>query len=667
MEEGSEKHPHQLHYLDPESSGFDDGGDDDDISETSSDDDEEIPVNDNNGKHEVNIADDESGERSEDYDISEDEVESQSDGSEIGTKTVEILGNDSYQSLKALYAMDLFSSFTRAMAKTMGTPIPGSAEEIQSKSDTEDASWNIFTLRNNHLSKLIQNIHNTGLGSLDQIYLSVITPLSREKRLPKVDAVVNLALQRSRRNEHSKKWKEAGNDLIWLFRLANGTFSSRENIVLKATANLVEYQRLIHLVLRITMERNLENYYNVDIRHLATLLRRVRRELESADPGLIRFLRRKQGLVDIYSSRFFDGYGNTPALRLLKKAQGARRDPRDILERAPIHYSVMSKSRAAIDMLSGSHHDINSRDLFGLTALHYICLTTKPWGVIQYLIDRGAELNISARDGATPLHYASMRGNVDKARLLIEAGATVDIWNLAGRSPLHMAAVHGHVTMVEYLWDKARPDLRDRWGWTVLHLAAMYGSDSVVKLLIKLRVDKEVKDRRGRTALHLASMTGKETVVVILINEGADMNAVDNIKDNTFLLAVKTGNIEVVKLLINRMKDQQSTEMHDAKPLTLALQHGQKDVAQLLMENGVNYDKKDLRNQNLLHYASMGPNNVDMIEELLDLGFDIHSKSDGNVTPLHLAVERSRISNVKCLLERGANVSQTDVHGQTPL
>ncbi|KAM0368803.1 hypothetical protein ACHAPK_006463 [Fusarium culmorum] len=238
QEEGSEKHPHQLHYLDPESSGFDDGGDDDDISETSSDDDEEIPVNDNNGKHEMNIADDESGERSEDYDISEDEVESQSDGSEIGTKTVEILGNDSYQSLKALYAMDLFSSFTRAMAKTMGTPIPGSAEEIQSKSDTEDASWNIFTLRNNHLSKLIQNIHNTGLGSLDQIYLSVITPLSREKRLPKVDAVVNLALQRSRRNEHSKKWKEAGNDLIWLFRLANGTFSSRGNIVRKSSTRV---------------------------------------------------------------------------------------------------------------------------------------------------------------------------------------------------------------------------------------------------------------------------------------------------------------------------------------------------------------------------------------------------------------------------------------------
>ncbi|UZP40205.1 hypothetical protein NXS19_008021 [Fusarium pseudograminearum] len=195
----------------------------------------------------------------------------------------------------------------------------------------------------------------------------------------------------------------------------------------------------------------------------------------------------------------------------------------------------------------------------------------------------------------------------------------------------------------------------------------MYGSDSVVKLLIKLRVDKEVKDRRGRTALHIASMTGKETVVTILINEGADMNAVDNIKDNTFLLAVKTGNIEVVKLLINRMMDQQSTEMHDAKPLALALQHGQKDVARLLMENGVNYDKKDLRNQNLLHYASMGPNNADMIEELLDLGFDIHSKSDGDVTPLHLAVERSRIYNVKCLLERGANVNQPDGRGRTPL
>ncbi|UZP40203.1 hypothetical protein NXS19_008019 [Fusarium pseudograminearum] len=185
QEDGSEKHPHQLHYLDPESSGFDDGGDDDDISETPSDDDEEIPVNDNNGKHEMNIADDESGERSEDYDISEDEVESQSDSSEIGTKIVDILGNESYQSLKALYTMDLFSSFTRAMAKTMSAPIPGSAEEIQSKSDAEDASWKIFTLRNNHLSKMIQNIHNTGLGSLDQIYLSIVTPLSREKDFPR--------------------------------------------------------------------------------------------------------------------------------------------------------------------------------------------------------------------------------------------------------------------------------------------------------------------------------------------------------------------------------------------------------------------------------------------------------------------------------------------------
>ncbi|QPC71950.1 hypothetical protein HYE68_002702 [Fusarium pseudograminearum] len=598
-----------------------------------------------------------------------DEVESQSDDSEIDTKTVDILGNEFYQSLKALYAIDLFSSFTRAVAKAMDTPIPGGAEEIQSKSDKDDASWKIFTLRNNHLSKMIQNIHNTGLGSLDQIYLSVITPLSQEKRLPKIDAVVNLALQRSRRNERSEKWEEAGNDLIWLFRLANRTFSSRGNVVSKATANLMEHLRLLYLVLSITMERNFElmNYKVVNVRHLRTLSIRVQRELEAADLELRRFLERKQRLLVINGNTSSYQDARKAANRRLKRINDARGGPRDILERTPIHYIVFASSPKAIRMLNNSHHDINSQDLLGLTALHYVCLTTQRLEVAQHLIDRGAELNILARDGATPLHYASMRGDVDKARVLIQSGATVDIWNLAGRSPLHMAAVHGHAAMVEYLWAKARPDLRDRWSWTVLHLAAMHGSDSVVELLVKLKDDKEAKDRRGRTALHLASMTGREKVVAILVDEGADTNAIDNYRNDALMLAVQTEKIGVVRLLINRMKDTPSTEIHHEEPLAVALMDGQKDVSRLLMENGVNYDWKDALNHNLLHYASMGPNNTDLIEEFLDLGFDINSKGDGNRTPLHVAIQHSETFNVKCLLQKGADVNQPDDCGWTPL
>ena len=75
-----------------------------------------------------------------------------------------------------------------------------------------------------------------------------------------------------------------------------------------------------------------------------------------------------------------------------------------------------------------------------------------------------AQSLMQGRDGATPLHYAAMKGDRDKVKLLIESGAAIDVWDLAGRLPLHTAAVHGHVRVVEYLSDKAKQDLRDRSG-----------------------------------------------------------------------------------------------------------------------------------------------------------------------------------------------------------
>ena len=53
---------------------------------------------------------------------------------------------------------------------------------------------------------------------------------------------------------------------------------------------------------------------------------------------------------------------------------------------------------------------------------------------------------------------------------------------------------------------------------TPLHLAAMNGSDRVVKILLNTgRVNKHAKDSKGRTALHLASENGHDKVVALLI------------------------------------------------------------------------------------------------------------------------------------------------------
>ncbi|RGP64312.1 ankyrin repeat [Fusarium sporotrichioides] len=674
QDEGSGQHPHQLQYLDPENNGFDDDGDkveNHSISEADTDDDDDVLEDGDDSSNYKDFADDSGSENEKDHGSSEDEVESLSDdGGKSSTGNVTLLGNESYQPLKALYAIDLFSSFTGAVAKAMVTAIPGQAEDIRPNSGTDDGSWNIFTLRNNHLSKMIQEIYNTGLGGLDQIYLSIITPLSRERRLPEIDAVINLALQRSRRNERLQNWKGAGDDLVWLFRLANRTFPRRGNMAAKATANLMEYQRLTRLVLRITKERDFEllDSNGVDIRRLKTLANRLEQELKAADPGLRSLVRERYRALSLNGRQVWPYDGVKVADGLFKKDQGTFSDPRDIIERTATHYVGLERYPLGVREYTQGQYDVNAQDLLGRTTLHYICLNDSgSLEAAQWLINHGAELDISARDGATPLHYAVMRGKEAKVRLLIEAGARIDTSDLSGRSPLHTAAVYGQVAVVEYLRDKAKPELRDRWGWNALHLAAIHGSDSVVKFLVNLKIDKEAKDRCGRTALHLAVLAGKESVVTFLIGEMADTKATDIWGNHMFLLAVRARRVGMVQLLIDRGFHKELKEINSKEPLAIALEYGQKDVARLLMCHGVNYNWEGSFKQNLLHYASMGPSNSTLIQELLDRGLDINSRALIHQTPLYCAVQRGRTSNVGFLLDKGANINQTFECGQTAL
>ena len=50
-----------------------------------------------------------------------------------------------------------------------------------------------------------------------------------------------------------------------------------------------------------------------------------------------------------------------------------------------------------------------------------------------------------SKDGATPLHRASIKDHVDPARLLIENGANAAAQSKDGTTPLHHAPFWGHL------------------------------------------------------------------------------------------------------------------------------------------------------------------------------------------------------------------------------
>ncbi|ELT92687.1 hypothetical protein CAPTEDRAFT_56974, partial [Capitella teleta] len=83
------------------------------------------------------------------------------------------------------------------------------------------------------------------------------------------------------------------------------------------------------------------------------------------------------------------------------------------------------------------------------------------------------DVTIADEDGDTPLHLASLRGNISKLEeivgLLIEGGADVNIADEDGVTPLHIATNKGMTRSVKQLLrGRADPNKKNKKGYTAL-------------------------------------------------------------------------------------------------------------------------------------------------------------------------------------------------------
>src|SRR5437762_10600976 len=68
---------------------------------------------------------------------------------------------------------------------------------------------------------------------------------------------------------------------------------------------------------------------------------------------------------------------------------------------------------------------------------------------LRTLLQQKADVNAPQIDGATALHWAVYRDDLQAADLLIAAGAKVGAANREGFTPLAMASLYSHVPMIE--------------------------------------------------------------------------------------------------------------------------------------------------------------------------------------------------------------------------
>jgi len=139
------------------------------------------------------------------------------------------------------------------------------------------------------------------------------------------------------------------------------------------------------------------------------------------------------------------------------------------------------------------------------------------------LLERGFDPNTRDPKGQTGLNIAMLERSAKTAKLLLaQPKIDVNALNNAGESALMMAALKGDLAGAQMLLDRGAKVSQP--GWSALHYAATGPEPRLVQLLLDRGAEANAASPNGTTPLMMAAQYGSEDSVSLLLARGADVN-----------------------------------------------------------------------------------------------------------------------------------------------
>jgi ankyrin repeat protein len=193
--------------------------------------------------------------------------------------------------------------------------------------------------------------------------------------------------------------------------------------------------------------------------------------------------------------------------------------------------AVIKKDTVKIEQLLQSGVDINTQHPTSGTTVLIIASSYYYYDdMIEYLIGKGADVNLKDSEGKTALLWASSN-SLENAKILISNGAKVNEPANDGMTPFLQATLgvsSGKVPieiceLLRKNGAKVNAELKRKsaLGWTALHYAITNGDKELVKYLIKHGANVNKSTGEGSSPLFLAKLGGYDDIVKILKNAGA--------------------------------------------------------------------------------------------------------------------------------------------------
>ena len=280
-------------------------------------------------------------------------------------------------------------------------------------------------------------------------------------------------------------------------------------------------------------------------------------------------------------------------------------------------------------------------DLSQLLGTAYIC---KYYDIINLLLESGVDVNTPYQSGgATVLHMAAFKGDIDMLNFFIEHGADVNGTDAAGIPVLQTAVIGGPESVALLLKHGADVTKNDS---TLLHFAVLMNKEDIVRTFLNHGASVDTADSFGRTPLFYTTYAfiddqgimpeDRRAIAAILIAHKANVMARDNYDETPLHAAALWGSDTVASTLIKHGADIEAQDKRGFTPLFMAALGSGKiksNTFNFLRTHNANINHVTNDGVTVLHVA-MRP---DIAQAALDQGIDINVQDNEGLTPLDYA------------------------------
>ncbi len=219
------------------------------------------------------------------------------------------------------------------------------------------------------------------------------------------------------------------------------------------------------------------------------------------------------------------------------------------------------------------------------------------------------------------------RGDYIESEKMLVYALTKQVQALSAESPniqkgidsLISVFIHSPKTQIEFIPDHKH---RDKYNG-MLQIAAVRGSEELVRQLVQKRIQVDFADATHNKALETAANRGHTTVVRMLLEDGAESGSEDAI-GNALQAASAGGHRAVVRLLLGKGADVNAVGGRYDNALQAASANGHEAVVRLLLEKGADVNAGGGRYDNALQAASAGGHEA-VVRLLLEKGADVNA------------------------------------------